>query len=71
MFVWYVAAIISYCPDIKVTDKFGDGFTNHDMETLRFAEMRCEEQFPDFPCMHEFIKAGNQNYHVICGKDKL
>lgn len=42
-------------------------WTDRDQEHLDMAKVRCQQIYPDAPCVKKFIKVKKLTYRVVCG----
>lgn len=54
------------CVAVQITN-LTDSWTEVDALNLAVAERRCEELYPQSPCLKTFIKKEERVYHAVCG----
>jgi hypothetical protein len=45
-------------------------FSRKDEKILASAKARCQQLYPDAPCLIKFIKKDDTTYNVICGETR-
>lgn len=63
-------AVSLNCPEVKMHDRSGLGWTEEDKNALVQAQQMCPQYYPDAPCVHHFYKIKKQDYYVTCGAVK-
>lgn len=56
------------CPPTKLIG-FTAPLTAQETESLNHAKKRCEEIYPESPCLKSFEKREEQVFWAICGKE--
>lgn len=57
------------CAPTTVENRTTENWTSRDQSHLVWAVRRCEERFPESPCVRSFRKNKPQGYRVICGAE--
>lgn len=45
-------------------------WNKRDYEVMDEAKERCVKHFSDAPCVKKFIKSGEHDYQIVCGKEE-
>lgn len=67
MIATIVLAVGLICPTTVQVNKTDEPWNDHDKKTLEFVKKRCEQIYPDAPCVKLFRKFDSQSYTVLCG----
>ena len=59
--------IIVFSCHNPIIDNWTKVWNEEDAKTLKQAQIRCGEIYPDAPCVKLFRKKEELNYNVICG----
>lgn len=61
---------LNLCPKTKLINVTPYPWNEFDTATLRIANKRCGELYPNSRCVKMFRKWGERDYSVICGRDR-
>ena len=64
----FILAATLACPSIKMENKTSFPWNDFDYKNLKKAEKRCGELYKTSLCVKRFIKWGEKDYSVVCGK---
>ena len=59
-----------YCPIPEMVNISAEPWTPRDKEIAAVNSSSCERVKPQLPCVVKFVKVGELNYRVTCGKKR-